>query len=149
MPGSKPSLTALKFDNCLSIIAWMDTDVQLISCWGECFFRRRGRIGFFLLFFPDTYFIFMFVSRTAKRCIWSPNQESHTPPPNSQLSKRLSLWSLPKQAVGRAHWTDDPHLVEKEESLSHQCQKEWCRWHFSWCRPPPAFYFFVCNSFSD
>lgn len=96
----------------------MDADVQLISSREECFYRRRGKIGFFLLsfsvFFSDTYFIFMFVSRTAKRCIWSPNQESHTPPPNSQLSKHVSLWSLPKQAIGRAHWTDDPHLGEKK-----------------------------------
>lgn len=97
----------------------MDADVQLVSYWEECFFRKRGEIGVVLLsFFSDTYFIFMFVSRTAKRCIWSPNQESHTPPPNSQLAECLSLWSLPKRAVGRAHWTDDPHLKQKKQRIT-------------------------------
>lgn len=107
--------------------------------------------SFFFFFFPDTYFIFMFVSRTAKRCIWSPNQESHTPPSNSQLSKHVSLWSLLKQAIGRAHWADDPHLVEKKESLTQQCQEEWHRWHFSWCAPPLLFCatHFLINIFSS
>lgn len=126
----KTSSTSLKFDNCLSIIAWLDADVRLIFCWEEYFFRRSGKIGFFLLFFSDTYFIFMFVSRAAKRCIWSPNQESHTPPPNSQLSKCLSLWSLPKQAVGRAQWTDDQHLLKESRACSHQCQEEQHWWYF-------------------
>lgn len=86
------------------------------SLAGRSVSLKGGKLAFFffLFFFFKTYFIFMFVSKTAKRCIWSPNQESHTPPPNSQLSKCLSLWSLPKQALGRAHWTDDPHLKKKK-----------------------------------
>lgn len=151
MPGSKPSATPLKFDNCLSSIVWMNADVQLISCWEECFFRRKKN-GFFssfsFFFFPDTYFIFMFVSRTAKRCIWSPNQESYTPPLKSQLSKCLSLWNLPKQAVGRAHWTDDPHHIEKKKkeiTFSSLLGRMALMAFFHVTLP----FTFLCNSFSD
>lgn len=155
MHGSKPSATPLKFDNCLSSIVWMDADVQLISCWEECFFRRKKNSFFSpllsLSFFSDTYFIFMFVSRTAKRCIWSPNQESYTPPLKSQLSKCLSLWNLPKQAVGRAHWTDDPHLIEKEKEKEKKnhflifARKNGTNGIFHVTLP----FTFLCNSFSD
>ena len=87
--------------------------------------QEGGSLAFFFsYFFFQTHILSLcLLSRTAKRCIWSPNQESHTPPSNSQLSKRLSLLFLPKQAVSRAHWTDDPHLVGKKESLSHNTRK--------------------------
>lgn len=125
MPGSKPSYTPLKFDNCLSIIAWMDTDVQLISCWGGCFFTRRGKAGFFFLlfFFSDTHFIFMFV---IKDC-----QEMHLVPKSriSHSSFQLTAFQAPffmissQTSCKQSSLDRWPTPCRKKESLSHNTRK--------------------------
>lgn len=71
----------------------MDTDVQLISCWEECFFRRKGEIGFFLpfpFFFFPRHIFYLYVC--IKDC-----QEMHLVPKSriSHSSFQLTAFQAP------------------------------------------------------
>lgn len=124
----------------------MDADVQLISCWEECFFRRKGEIGFFLFFsfsFPRHIF-YLYVC--IKDC-----QEMHLDPKSriSHSSSQITAFQVPFFVISAQinyrqspvdRW---PISCRKKESLFHQYQKEWHLWHFSCSSPPPRFTFFM------
>jgi hypothetical protein len=58
----------------------------------------------------------------------------------SQLSKRLSSWSLPKQAVVGAQWTDDQHFEQGKDHFLIDARRNGTR---GISNVIPAFYFFI------
>lgn len=142
----------LKFDNCLSIIAWMDADVQLISCWEECFFRRKGKLAFFfpfLFFFPrHIFYLYVCIKDCQEMHLVPKSRISHS---SSQLTAFQALFFVISAQISCRQSSLDrwptPHGKKKNHFLIN-ARKNGTYGIFR-AAPTPAFYFILQNSFSD